>query len=201
MTTNKILVERVVMRDDSLPAAVLRLPMVFGPGVQDATQRRFFPYLKRMDDGRGAILLDERTARWRAPWGYSGDVAEAVKLAVENGHAGAEVFNVSESSGLDMEGWVRELGAAAGWRGEVVTTDDPCPPPSLPPQLNLEQHLDMDTAKIRRIVGYHETMSRRAALERTVAWEREHWPTDIDPAQFDYATEDALLARKFDKRL
>ncbi|MBZ5678392.1 MAG: NAD-dependent epimerase/dehydratase family protein [Acidobacteriia bacterium] len=193
---DKIPVERTVMREISLPATVLRLPMVFGPGVHDVAQRRFFPYLKRMDDRRGAILLDQRTARWRAPWGFSGDVAEAVRLAVENESAKGEIYNVGESGGLDTESWVRELGVAAGWKGEVVTTDGPCPAPSVPLQLNLEQHLDMDTTKIRRDLGYRETMSRRAALEMTVAWDREHWPTEIDPAQFDYATEDAVLSGK-----
>ncbi len=190
---DKIPVERVVMGAMGMPATVLRLPMVFGPGAHDAAQRRFFPYLKRMDDGRRVILLDRRTARWRAPWGFSGDVAEAVRLVVENESAKGKIYNVGEPGGLDMEGWVRELGVAAGWKGEVVTTDGPCPPPSFPPQLNLEQHLDMDTAKIRRDLGYRETMSRRAALERTVAWEREHWPAEIDPSQFDYAAEDAIL--------
>ena len=43
---------------------------------------------------------------------------------------------------------------------------------------------------------YRETISRRAALERTVAWDREHWPTEIDFAQFDYAAEDAILSGK-----
>jgi len=63
----KILVERVVMSDGSFPATVLRLPMVFGPGAHNVALRRFFPFLKRMDDRRSWILLDERTARWRAP--------------------------------------------------------------------------------------------------------------------------------------
>lgn len=49
----------------------------------------------------------------------------------------------------------------------------------------------MDTAKIRSTLGYRETTSRSVALERTLAWDREHWPADIDPAQFDYAAEDA----------
>jgi uncharacterized protein YbjT (DUF2867 family) len=78
-----------------------------------------------MDDRRRTILLDQRTARWRAPWGSSGDVAEVVKIAVDNGSANGEIYKVAESGGLDTESWVRELGAAAGWRGEVVTTDGP----------------------------------------------------------------------------
>jgi len=191
---DKLLVERALMRDGSLPATLLRLPMLFGPGVHDAAQRRFFSYLKRMEDRRSAILLDLRTARWRAPWGFSGDVAEAVRLAVENEAAKSEIYNVGESGGRDIESWVRELGVAAGWKGDIVTIDRPCPAPSLPLQLNLEQHLNMDTNKIRCGLGYRETMSSREALETTVAWDREHWPTVIDPAQFDYAAEDAILS-------
>src|SRR5262249_48147381 len=46
---DKILMERAVMSvPDTLPATVLRLPMVYGPGDY---QPRLFPYLKRMDDG------------------------------------------------------------------------------------------------------------------------------------------------------
>lgn len=146
-----------------------------------------------MDDRRRWILLDERTARWRAPWGYSGDVALAVTLAVENNRAEGQIFNVGDSGGLDMEGWIRELATATGWTGEIVTTQHQCPPPSFPLQFNLEQHLDMDTARIRRVLGYRESMSREAALEGTVAWDRENWPAEIDPAQFDYAAEDAVL--------
>jgi nucleoside-diphosphate-sugar epimerase len=163
---DKIVVERVVLGDGDFRATVLRLPMVYGPGAREAAKRRFFAYLKRMDDGRPAILMDERTARWRAPWGYAGDVAEAVRVVVDNERAAGEIYNVGESDGLDMQGWVRELAAVVGWAGEVVVVDEPCPPPNIPLQLNLDQRLDMDTTKIRRDLGYCETMSRREALER-----------------------------------
>jgi len=49
----KILVERVVNASPDLPATVLRLPAVYGPG---DNQHRIFEYLKRMDDGRTAIF-------------------------------------------------------------------------------------------------------------------------------------------------
>ena len=169
--------------------------MVYGPGAREAAKRRFFPYLKRIDDGRPAILMDERTAQWRAPWGYAGDVAEAVRLVVEDERAAGEIYNVGESDGLDMQGWVRELGAVVGWTGQVIVVDEPCPPPNIPRHLNLNQHLDMDTTKIRRDLGYRETMSRRRGLEKAVAWDREHPPTDVDPGQFDYLAEDAILNR------
>jgi nucleoside-diphosphate-sugar epimerase len=192
---DKILVERVVLGDSDFQATVLRLPMVYGPGAREAAKRRFFAYLKRMDDGRPAILMDERTARWRAPWGYAGDVAEAVRVVVDSERTAGEIYNVGESDGLDMQGWVRELAAVVGWAGEVVVMDEPCPPPNIPGRLNLDQHLDMDTTKIRRDLGYRETMSRRETLEKTVVWDREHPPTDVDPGQFDYLAEDAILIR------
>lgn len=59
----KILVEKVVMGDPLLPGTVLRLPMVYGPGDY---QHRLFPYLKRMDDGRPAIVPEEGMAGWQA---------------------------------------------------------------------------------------------------------------------------------------
>lgn len=53
---DKILVERTVMRDANLPGTVLRLPMVYGPWDY---QHRLHEYVKRIEDKRPAILLDE----------------------------------------------------------------------------------------------------------------------------------------------
>ena len=197
---DKILVERTVMGNPDLPATVLRLPMVYGPGDYGGLKRRFWLYLKRMDDGRSAILLDQRTARWRAPWGYVADVAEAVRLAVVNEKAAGQVYNVGEADGLDLECWVRELAAVAGWSGRIVVVDEQCPAPNLSRNVNLEQNLDMDTTKIRRELKFQETVSRRQALEMTVAWDRHHPPEQTDPAQFDYAGEDVILGRAIGKQ-
>jgi nucleoside-diphosphate-sugar epimerase len=148
---DKILVERAMLGDGRLPATVLRLPMVYGPGDDDGRKRRFMSYAKRMDDGREAILLDQRTARWRAPWGYTDDIAEAVRLCVEHDRTAGETYNVGESDGLDTEGWVRELAAVTGWTGRLVLADQPCPPPNLPRHLDLDQHFGH---------GYDEDPSR-----------------------------------------
>jgi len=169
--------------------------MVYGPGAREAVKRRFFAYLKRMDDGRPEILLDRRTAMWPAPWGYVGDVAEAVRLAVENDRAAGRIYNVGDSDALDMQGWLRELAVAAGWNGRLVVVDEACPPPNFPRNLNLDQHLDMDTKKLRRELGFVETLARCDALQKNVAWDRECPPIDADSAQFDYAAEDVILGR------
>jgi nucleoside-diphosphate-sugar epimerase len=192
---DKILVERIVLSEGSLPATVLRLPMVYGPGDYPGRKRRFAGYLKRMDDGRETILLDRRTAEWKAPWGYTENIAEAVRLAVESDRAAGQIYNVCEPGRPDMLSWVRGVAAAANWHGRIVVVDEPCPPPNLPRHLNLEQHLDMDSAKIRSELGYREIVTRQEALARTVAWDRRQPPEETDPAQFDYAAEDAILSR------
>jgi hypothetical protein len=51
-----------------------------------------------------------------------------------------------------------------------------------------------DTERIRRELGYAEPVPRDEWLPRTVAWEQVHPPEESDPAEFDYAAEDAALA-------
>ena len=191
---DKILVERAVLGDSDLPATVLRLPMIYGPGDRQGFKRRFFAFWKRIDDRRRALLLDWPTARWRAPWGYTEDVAEAIRLAVENDASSARIYNCGETGAPDLETMLRELAEAIGSRGDFVVLDQPCPPPNFPRQLNLEQRLDMDTTKIRRDLGFTETMPRREALARMVEWERANPPAHVDASQFDYAAEDAILS-------
>jgi nucleoside-diphosphate-sugar epimerase len=187
----KILVEKVVMGDPSIPGTVLRLPAVYGPGDY---QHRLFPYLKRMDDGRPAILLEEGMARWRWTHGYVEDVASAIALAVTDERAAGRIYNVGEEIPLRWAQRVREIGQAAGWSGKIVEV----PKGSLPnnPMVGLDtnQHWVADTSRIRRELGYEETVPRDEVLRRTVAWERDNPPGEIEPDRFDYAAEDAVLA-------
>jgi nucleoside-diphosphate-sugar epimerase len=184
---DKVPVERAVLGEPSLPATVLRLPMVHGPG---DPQHRLWPYLKRMEDGRPAVLLDEGLAGWRCTRGYVEDVAAAVALAATDDRAAGRVYNVGSPDALAESDWVRAVGEAAGWRGEVVAV----PRGRLPVPGNVEQHLVTDTARIRRELGYREEVPPGESLRRTVLWEREH-PPALAPA-FDYSAEDRLLAAR-----
>jgi nucleoside-diphosphate-sugar epimerase len=140
----KIHVERVVLSDPDLPGTVLRLPMVYGPGDE---KRRLFPYVKRMDDGRPAILLDEGMAGWRCPRGYVEDVAAAVALAVTNDRASGRVYNVSEPDALTEADWVRAIGRAVGWSGEVIPVARGRLP--MPPGFDTDQDVVYDTSRLR----------------------------------------------------
>jgi nucleoside-diphosphate-sugar epimerase len=189
---DKILVERAVLGDPELPGTVLRLPAVHGPG---DPQHRLFGLMKRIDDGRRAILLDERQARWRWSRGYVEDVGHAIALAVADERASGRVYNVGWEPALSESEWVGRVGEAAGWRGEVVALPADRLPPHLVPTTNPSYDLVVDTSRIRRELGYQEVVPFEEALRRTVAWERANPPPEVDPARFDYAAEDRALGR------
>ena len=100
---DKILIERLVLGNPEMPGTILRLPMVYGPG---DGQHRLWPYLKRMDDGRPAILLGEKAARRHFARSYVENVATAIALAVTDERAAGRVYNVAEPEPLDEQAWV-----------------------------------------------------------------------------------------------
>jgi nucleoside-diphosphate-sugar epimerase len=189
---DKILVERVVMCDATLPGTVLRLPAVYGPGDY---QHRVAEYLRRMDDGRRTIILASEAAGWRWTRGYSENVADAIALAVTDDRATNQIFNVGEPAALSLGDWVRAIGAAAGWHGAIAEIPNAQLPPDLQSGLNTQQEIVIDSTRIRRELGYHETVDREVAFAATVAWERANPPATDGQAHFDYVAEDAVLAQ------
>jgi nucleoside-diphosphate-sugar epimerase len=186
----KILMERAAQGDPEFPVTVLRLPMVYGPG---DFQHRLFSYLKRMDDGRPAILLSEGEAAWRACRGYVEDMGEAIARCVTSGRGAGRTYHVAETPGLSEADWVRAIGKAAGWNGEVVVLPEEKLPASLRNECFYAQHWDLDASRIREELDYSEVVTPEIALARTVEWERANPPREWDPTQFDYAAEDAVL--------
>jgi len=186
---DKILVEQAVRSRPELRATILRLPMVYGPG---DPLHRFHAFLKRMDDGRPVILIEETWARWQGPMGYVEDVAAAIALAVTNEAAAGRTYNVAEAGALSWAAWALAVAEAAGWHGRIVSLPLDRTPQHLLPGFHAEQHWTADSSRIRRELGYRETMPRDEALARTVAWERAH-PAPFDPAAFDYEAEDRAL--------
>ena len=188
---DKILVECIVMSDPSLPGTILRLPMVYGPGDY---QHRMFRFLKRMDDHRPAILLDEAEAQWKWTHGYVENVAAAIALAATEEHAAGRIYNVGEPFTFTMAEWISKIGEAAGWQGKIVTIPQGRLPEPLRWGINAEQHIVVDSSRIRQELGYKEHIDIDEAIQRTVAWERVHPPAQIDPKDFDYAAEDTILS-------
>jgi nucleoside-diphosphate-sugar epimerase len=188
----KLHVERVVMTAPNLRATILRLPAVYGSGDK---YHRTHEYLKRMDDGRENILLEECHSRWRWTRGYVENMADAIALAVTDERASGHVYNVGEADALTEREWVQSIGRAAGWNGEVVEMPKELMPEHLAVPYNFEHHLYCDTSRIRRELGYAERVSRDDAMNSTVEWERSHSPEPGDASRFNYAAEDAALAK------
>jgi nucleoside-diphosphate-sugar epimerase len=139
------------------------------------------------------MLLEKGFADWRWTRGYVENVAAAVSLLVADDRSAGRIYNVGETEALSEAAWVRQIGLAADWGGRIITVPKDRLPAHLAAGINVDQHLVADTTRMRRELGYNEEVPRRLALRRTVAWERAHPPDAIDPAQFDYTCEDAVL--------
>lgn len=187
---DKILIERKVMNNPSLPGTVLRLPMVYGPGDY---QHRLHEYVKRMDDRRPAIILAKTLAAWRWTSGYVENVAEAIALAVEHDQARNCIYNVGCPETLTTAEWVKKIGEVMGWHGKVVVLPGDRLPQEMVPQMNAGQHLDVDTSRIRDELGFQEVVPLGDAIKTTAQWELMHPPDNVKAEQFDYETEDEIL--------
>lgn len=188
---DKVAVEREARENPSLPATILRLPMVYGPG---DPLHRFHPVLKRIADRRPIIPFEERIARWRSLRGYVENVAAAIVLAATDDRAAGRTYNVGEPDTLSELEWARLIAEAAGWNAQFVVVSRERAPAHMANPANLDQHWVADTSRIRDELGCREPVPRPEAIRRTIEWERAHPPEQWDPAQFDYAAEDALAS-------
>ena len=158
----KILVERAAMDWRGGAATILRLPMVYGPNDK---QRRVAKYVDRFRIGARSIHLNAAEAAWRCTRGYVEDVAAAITLAALSESAPGNVFNVGEREALSEVAWARAIAAAVNWTGELV--EDPETAATL--EANWDVDVTMDTARIRHVLGYDESIGPELGLRRTVA--------------------------------
>jgi nucleoside-diphosphate-sugar epimerase len=190
----KILVERVVMHYPDLPGTIVRLPMVYG--AQDPLNR-LFPYLKRMDENRPAIVLPESLAQWRGSYGYVENVAYAIALAVTNERAKGRIYHIADAEVLTEAERLSRIGQVAGWQGKIVPVTREHLPTDWNLPYNTAQHWFVDTTRIRQELGYREIVTLESALKSTIDWQRSHPPKEISPwtgaELLDYATEDRIL--------
>jgi nucleoside-diphosphate-sugar epimerase len=186
---DKIPVERIIMGDGAVPGTVLRLPMVYGPG---DPLHRFFAMLKRMDDGRAAIPIQEDFAKFIPPRGYVEDVAAAIALATVSDRASGKIYNVGMEQSFSELEWARQIGDVIRWKGSIVPVPVDKTPAHLRMPVNAGQHWIVSSRRIRHELGFVEPVSLDAGIERTIAWERAN-PPAIDPKLFDYAAEDVVI--------
>ena len=183
-------VESAALADPTLPATVLRLPATHGPGDR---QHRLARYVRAMRDGRDAIVLGETYAKWRWSRGYVENVATAIALVVGDERAQRRIYNVGAEPVLSEADWVRAIGGAAGWQGELRVVADEQLPASLRQPLDFEQHLELDTTAIRSELGFRETVDETEGLRRTIDWELETLH-EVPDLRLEYGAEDEALS-------
>ncbi|MGG4493446.1 NAD-dependent epimerase/dehydratase family protein [Brevibacillus reuszeri] len=188
---DKVLVEEVVMGHKHLPGTIVRLPMVYGPGDY---QHRLYPYLQQMRDGRKMILIEEGFASWSWARGYVEDIAEAILLAATLDVAKGQIYHVAEPDCLTMKQWIERIAAQIDWQGEVISVPATDLPVHLVPQINNRQHICLDTGKIRRELGYQESLTANEAIRRTIEWEIAHPPEGVHQ-MINYTEEDELITK------
>lgn len=187
---DKLLAEQVFQACDDLPATVLRLPMVYGPGDY---QRRAREVLRPVRDGREVVLLDEGFRNWRVTRGYVEDVAAAIVSATVDPRATGRTYNVGEPEPWAEEEWILAIGAAAGWGGKVRYLPTERLPEHLVTGIEFGQDLVVDSGRIRTELGYSEPTPRAEAIARTAAWELDQPVEDHPGDRPDYAAEDAAI--------
>lgn len=185
-------VEQELTGDAELPVTILRYPAVHGP---NDPLHRTFKYLKRMEDDRPAILLDEGIAVWRWGRGYAENVGYATALAAVDDRATGRIYNVADPVSYTEAEWVRALASAHGWEGDVIAVPARLLPKALRVEGDTGQDYAVDSSRIRAELGYSEPVAEKDALRQTVEWEAANPPEAIDPEQFDYQAEDRVLTQ------
>jgi nucleoside-diphosphate-sugar epimerase len=186
---DKIAVEEAVLNSVDLPGTILRLPMIYGPGDR---LHRFFPVLKRIDDGRLAVLADDLAA-WCGPRGYVDNVAHAIACAATSEKSAGRIYNVCEEPSYSELEWQKMIASQANWPGKFVVLPRERTPKHLLQPGNAAQHVVVSSKRIRAELGYREIVDVEESVRRTIAWERDN-PSAINPQQFDYEAEDAAIA-------
>jgi nucleoside-diphosphate-sugar epimerase len=188
---DKIAVEQAVMRGRS-GGTVVRLPMVYGPG---DPLHRLHSILKRIRDGRPAIILGEDQARWRGPRGYVRNVAHAIAVASVSEAARERIYHVCDEPTLPELEWQAKVVAQTTWGGRLVVLPNRLTPKHLLMLGNASQHLVASSERIRSELGYKEPFPINEAIGRTISWEQANLPSGPSLHQFDYPAEDAALAQ------
>jgi nucleoside-diphosphate-sugar epimerase len=170
---DKIPVEREILGRPELPGTVMRLPMVYGPG---DPLHRFKSILTRMAADPTTLIMEEKLAAWRSPRGYVENVARAIALGATKDNAAGRVYNVAELESFSELEWAGQIADAIGWRGRIETVPFDRAPAEARIPGNLDQHWIVDSTRIREELGYQESVDRREAIRRTIAWERASAP-------------------------
>lgn len=153
---------------------VIRLPMIYG---EHDPQHREEPVLRRIRAGREQLPIG--AGNWLWTRGYVHDMAAGIRLAIETPEAAGEILNLGDTRASTIRAWFEQIVAAAGASLELVRVQESALPPDLGLTAAVAQHLVVDSAKARRMLGW-EPGDPAENVGRSVAWHLAHPPADLD---------------------
>jgi nucleoside-diphosphate-sugar epimerase len=167
---SKLEAERLV-RDAAerhgMGAAVLRFPLVYGPGVK-GNMLRLFALVDR------GVPLPFGSVANRRSLLYVGNLVAAVRSVLQNPLEGAETFFVSDGRDLSLPALIRMIGEALGKPARLF----PVPPTLLRwalPAAEAERligSLTVDGSRLSTMTGYRRPHSVEEGLRATAEWYR-----------------------------
>lgn len=172
---------RVAAVRGGLRAPVLRLPVVYGPGMK-ANMAALFGAVDR------GLPLPLRSVKNRRSFAYVGNVVAAIRLLLRAPATGSDVFYVSDGEDLSTPGLVRHIARALDRPARLI----PVPPVLLRAMgetggllsriagLHLSSEsvtavlgsLFVDTSSLREMTGYDPPFSVEKGMSLTAAWLR-----------------------------
>jgi nucleoside-diphosphate-sugar epimerase len=198
-STKKAKLERILLENERVPAAVVRPCAIYGRG--DRLGREWF-FVKRALDRRPYVVLSNR-GRGYFHTTAAENIGELVRLIAVEPRTG--VFNCGDPDPPQVLELARAIGDAVGHsltevllpkaagRGELGQTPWSAPKPLL-----------VDMSKAERELGYRPATTWAEALPAQVAWLLEatrgrDWrkvlPRGAEYLNFDYEREDEFVAR------
>jgi len=136
----KILVERELREQASLPVTILRLPKVYGPG---------------NNSDLATVYAYRDQPRWRWTHGYVENVAAAITLVAISPGTSHRVYNVGEAYTPTIAERLSSLPSSTVPTAESKGYD-------------FRHHIAYDTTRIRTELGYSEPVSYQEGLTRTL---------------------------------
>lgn len=180
-------------------AAVLRFPMLFGPGNARPAE---WSVVKRVRDKRPFMILPDGGGQIHTRCAAANAAAFVAAVLDAPAAAAGQVYNAGEATSWSLRDWAEAIARLMGADLELV---------GLPREIAVEAtaallplagttatHVVVDTAKARRELGYTPAVDPLDALAELVAWYDDHPGTDPADSpsftdRFDYPAEDALL--------
>lgn len=148
-------------------AAVLRLPLVYGPAMK-GNMLRLFALVDR-----GVPLPFASVANQRSML-YVGNLVAAVRAVLESPLDGTETFFVSDGRDLSLPALIRMIGEALGKPARLLPVSPSLLRLVLPAAEadRLIGSLTVDGSKLSRMTGYHAPHSVEEGLRATADWYR-----------------------------